>query len=130
MSTPVSFIIARDGPYLRTSPINLSYYVRNCPAIHEQPTRGYFDNDGLGMCHTPSYTYYIYISAYTRPLIILFGSILILVLLLQDIEGLEKLQYETLFNFQDPHIVGVAFKCIELTDDSGKKRRNRRSISS
>lgn len=48
---------------------------------------------------------------------------------LEEAQGLEKLEYETVFNFQDPHIVGLAIKEMEVTNNASKTRRNRKSLS-
>lgn len=48
---------------------------------------------------------------------------------LEEAEGLEKLQYDSLFNFQDPHIVGLAMKQMQASNNTSKKRGNKKSVS-
>lgn len=52
--------------------------------------------------------------------------------LLEEVEGLEKLEYEVILGFQDPHIVGLAMKQTKMMDNieaTTKKRRKTRNFS-
>ncbi|KAH7299354.1 hypothetical protein KP509_24G007200 [Ceratopteris richardii] len=48
---------------------------------------------------------------------------------LEEVQGLEKLSYETVFDYQDPHIVGIAVKQMETTESRSKKRGNKKTAS-
>lgn len=47
----------------------------------------------------------------------------------EEAEGLEKLEYDTVFGFQDPHIVGFAMKQMQAASSTSKKKGNKKSVS-
>ncbi|KAI5060106.1 hypothetical protein GOP47_0024526 [Adiantum capillus-veneris] len=49
---------------------------------------------------------------------------------LEEAQGIEKLSYETVFGYQDPHIVGLAVKQMEAMEGRSKKRANKKAVSS
>lgn len=48
---------------------------------------------------------------------------------LEEAQGLEKLSYETVFGYQDPHIIGLGVKQMEATESRSKKRGSKKTAS-
>ncbi|MCO5573979.1 hypothetical protein L7F22_027757 [Adiantum nelumboides] len=47
---------------------------------------------------------------------------------LEEEQGLENLSYETVFGYQDPHIVGFAVKQMEAMESKSKKREGKKAL--